>query len=111
MSSYQRSVDYYSVLGVSRDSSTKDINMAFKRLALKLHPDKSGGDRASVEQFYLVSCAYNDGHISYSSSCSCVKDGPKLITGNPRHKKQSRPFVILNVAGGMMSHFHDIHSI
>lgn len=73
MSSYQMSVNYYSVLGVSRDSSPKEINLAFKRLALKLHPDKSGGDHSSIEQFHLVSCLYDDGHISYSSSCSCVQ--------------------------------------
>lgn len=68
MSSYQASVNYYSVLGVSSDASIKEINLAFKKLALKLHPDKSGGDRTSIEQFHLVSLVYDDIHISYSSS-------------------------------------------
>lgn len=68
MSSYQASVNYYSVLGVSSGASVKEINLAFKKLALKLHPDKSGGDRASIEQFHLVSRVYNDIHIFYSSS-------------------------------------------
>lgn len=69
MSSCQASVNYYSVLGVSRDASLKEINLAFKALALKLHPDKSGGDQASIDQFCLVSCLY-DGYISNSSRWS-----------------------------------------
>lgn len=56
MSTNSVSVNYYSVLGVGRDASIKEINLAFKRLALKLHPDKSGGDRAAIEQFHRVRC-------------------------------------------------------
>ena len=33
--------NYYDVLGVAKDASTKDIRKAFKKLALKLHPDKN----------------------------------------------------------------------
>lgn len=54
MSTDQYSIDYYSMLGVARDASTKEINIAFKKLALKLHPDKSGGDQGLLEQFHKV---------------------------------------------------------
>ena len=35
------SEDYYELLGIDRDASHKDIRKAFKKLALKLHPDKN----------------------------------------------------------------------
>ena len=35
------SEDYYETLGISKDASLKEIRKAFKKLALKLHPDKN----------------------------------------------------------------------
>ncbi|KAL2849178.1 hypothetical protein BJY01DRAFT_246079 [Aspergillus pseudoustus] len=37
-------MDCYKILGVSRDANIRDINSAYKSLALKHHPDKTGGD-------------------------------------------------------------------
>src|SRR5262249_7988623 len=36
--------DYYEVLGVARDVSTKDLEVSFRRLAMKYHPDRNVGD-------------------------------------------------------------------
>lgn len=33
--------DYYSLLGISKEASSREIRQAFKKLALKLHPDKN----------------------------------------------------------------------
>ena len=50
--------DYYEVLGVSRDASERDIKKAYKRLAMKFHPDRTKGDKGMEEQFKEVKEAY-----------------------------------------------------
>src|SRR6185437_10611509 len=51
--------DPYAVLGVSRDASEDDIKRAYRRLAKKLHPDLSPGNRANEQQFKEVTAAYD----------------------------------------------------
>lgn len=50
--------DYYSVLGVSKDASESDIKKAYRRLAMKYHPDRNSGDKSVEEKFKQVSEAY-----------------------------------------------------
>jgi molecular chaperone DnaJ len=50
--------DYYEVLGVSRDASDQDVKQAFRRLAIKYHPDKNPGDHQAEEQFKEINDAY-----------------------------------------------------
>ncbi len=42
--------DYYDVLGVSRDASADEIKKAFRKLAVRYHPDKEGGDEAKFKE-------------------------------------------------------------
>ena len=51
--------DYYEILGVPRDASADDIRKAYRELAHKYHPDKTGGDEAAREKFKAVSEAYD----------------------------------------------------
>jgi molecular chaperone DnaJ len=50
--------DYYKILDVARDASEADIKKAYRRLAMKLHPDRNPGDKATEEQFKEAKEAY-----------------------------------------------------
>uniref|UniRef100_A0A8C9WWJ4 DnaJ homolog subfamily C member 10 n=1 Tax=Sander lucioperca TaxID=283035 RepID=A0A8C9WWJ4_SANLU len=52
------SQDYYNLLKVSRDATTREIRQAFKKLALTMHPDKNPGDASAHEKFLQVNRAY-----------------------------------------------------
>src|SRR4030042_1274368 len=42
--------DYYNIIGVSKDASDDEIKKAYRKLAHKFHPDKSGGDEARFKE-------------------------------------------------------------
>jgi molecular chaperone DnaJ len=50
--------DYYEVLGVTRSAGEKEVKKAYKRLAMKYHPDRTKGDKGMEEQFKEVKEAY-----------------------------------------------------
>jgi len=50
--------DYYEVLGVDRNASPEAVKSAYRRLALKFHPDRNPGDRDSEEKFKEAAEAY-----------------------------------------------------
>jgi molecular chaperone DnaJ len=51
--------DYYAVLGVARDASDQEIKSAYRKLALKHHPDRNPGDKKAEEQFKECAEAYS----------------------------------------------------
>jgi molecular chaperone DnaJ len=51
--------DLYSILGVSKGASHDEIKKAYKKLALKHHPDKNGGSKESEDMFKEISDAYS----------------------------------------------------
>lgn len=50
--------DYYEVLGIQKGADEKEIKRAYKRLAMKYHPDRTKGDKESEEKFKEINEAY-----------------------------------------------------
>ena len=50
--------DFYKLLGVSFETSEADIRRAYRRTALKYHPDHNAGNAAAVEKFHLLQIGY-----------------------------------------------------
>ena len=50
--------DYYKILGVTRNATDEDIKKAYRKMALKFHPDKNKSDNAE-EKFKEIAEAYD----------------------------------------------------
>ena len=62
--------DYYEVLGVNKSASADQIKAAYRKLAVKHHPDKNKGDKASEEKFKEASEAVSYTHLTLPTICS-----------------------------------------
>lgn len=51
--------DYYEVLGVGRNASESEIKSAYRKMAIKYHPDKNPGDKTAEEKFKEAAEAYD----------------------------------------------------
>lgn len=90
----RRLKDYYQVLGVEKDASEPQIKKAYKKLAMKLHPDKNHAPGAS-EAFKLVSSAYQ-----------CLTDPSKRRTYDQYGVEDLRNAAQANGHGHAGAHFH-----
>ncbi|MBP5739975.1 MAG: DnaJ domain-containing protein, partial [Spirochaetia bacterium] len=50
--------DYYEVLGVEKSASKEDIKKAYRKLAIKYHPDRNAGNPEAEEKFKEATEAY-----------------------------------------------------
>jgi molecular chaperone DnaJ len=80
--------DYYEVLGIERKASTEELKKAYRRLAVKYHPDKNPGDPTAEEKFKEIGEAYEVlmdankraaydqfGHAAFSPGSSAGRGG------------------------------------
>ncbi len=50
--------DFYKVLGVEKNADAKEIKKAYRKLAMKYHPDRNPDDKEAEEKFKEASMAY-----------------------------------------------------
>lgn len=78
-------MDYYSILGVSRTAGQDEIKKAYRKLAVKWHPDKNGGDQSAETKFKEISDAYS----TLSDTSKKSQYDAKLNNSNRTRNNQS----------------------
>jgi len=51
--------DYYETLGIDRSASDKEVKQAYRRLAMKYHPDRNENSKEAESRFKEIQEAYN----------------------------------------------------
>ncbi len=84
-------LNHYKILNVSENSSTEEINSAFKKLAFKYHPDKNRGRiEWATEAMSRINIAYSS-IISYRFKNNEKKPGPAVNEKPEQPRKQTQP--------------------
>lgn len=87
-------LDYYETLEITRNATTDEIKKAFRKLALKYHPDRNSGDKEAEEKFKQINEAYQ-----------ILSDEQKRAM----YDKYGKEGVNANFGGGGFSGFEDIN--
>ena len=77
--------DHYAILGVSRTATSSEIKKAYRKLALRYHPDRNDGDPAAAAKFREIAEAYEAVQNGSPPAPSPPSDSP------PAAKKKRQP--------------------
>ena len=88
--------DYYSILGVARGASTEDIKKAYKKLALKYHPDAHGAHESEAEKKKKES-TFKEISEAYAVLSDAAKRSAYDRGGEGFHRQFSREDIFSNV--------------
>mmetsp|Transcript_26901 Transcript_26901/g.45402 ORF Transcript_26901/g.45402 Transcript_26901/m.45402 type:complete len:277 (-) Transcript_26901:58-888(-) len=77
--------DAHKILSISRNATMSEIKVAYRRLAMQLHPDTNGGDVAKSEQFKKVNAAYAYLTDPKSGEGDIFEDYEAYSTYRPNH--------------------------
>src|SRR4051812_15879016 len=91
--------DYYEVLGIERNASLDEVKKAYKKLALKFHPDRNPNDKEAEEQFKVCSEAY-----------AVLSDDSKRRRYDQFGHSGMEAGAGFNDVGDIFSHFNDLFS-
>lgn len=80
-------IDFYTLLGVTFETSQKDIDRAWRRTALKYHPDHRGNDPVAKEKFHLAQIGYD---LLSDPSSKAIYDNAR--TARLQRKRQNELF-------------------
>ncbi|MHC2070641.1 molecular chaperone DnaJ [Bremerella sp. T1] len=85
-------VDYYEVLGIERSASSGEISKAYRKLAIKYHPDSNPGDEEAVVRFKEAAEAYE-------------------VLSDSEKRARYDQYGHAGVEGGARANFHDVEDI
>ncbi|WDI40832.1 molecular chaperone DnaJ [Bremerella sp. P1] len=85
-------VDYYEVLGIERSASSGEISKAYRKLAIKYHPDSNPGDEEAVSRFKEAAEAYE-------------------VLSDSEKRARYDQYGHAGVEGGQRANFHDVEDI
>ncbi len=100
--------DYYSVLGVSRNASEREIKQAYRKLARQYHPDVNAGDKSTEAKFKRINEAYEVlSDKKKRRKYDQFGDQWQYADQFAQARRQPTPFRNFSQAGGQSFHFEE----